>query len=324
MSASPVGAMTTGFGPGGVSGIWRRAVIHCPSISTSRTSSGGSTGNGGRGGSRTQAASATRRTSGAIVPRAGHATPPSTARATAGILLAVALATGCAPRPLLARAIHARGGPLRSLVRQVESQVYTGFPGTWRWQATFLVPDRYAWTIFTTREADHYLFDGETVRAFVGRAEVSADTDAAAPLRTHARFTAVVNLDVLLQPGVQVVPAAADRLPAGAVAGLDVGFPDDGSRYLLAFDAHDLLVHAEGPLALPPLGRGRVTATFSDFRRTGRWVLPWATDYVFDGEPLASERTLATCPDDPRLTPESFLSPDALPDCAQRPIMGQP
>ncbi len=239
-----------------------------------------------------------------------------TERRRAAALLLLALASACAPRPLVARAIRARGGPLRSVVRRVEAEVYAGFPGTWRWRAAFLVPDRYAWTILTTREPDHYLFDGTVVRAFVGDVEVAADADAAAPLRTHARFTAVTDLDALLQPGVQVAAAAADRVPPGAVAALEVRFPDDGSRYLLGFDRRDLLVTAAGPLALPPLGRGTISARFADFRRAGSWLLPWTTDYTFDGAPLATEHTLAACPDDPALTPESFRRPAAIPDCA--------
>jgi hypothetical protein len=240
---------------------------------------------------------------------------PTERRRTA-VLLLLALASACAPRPLVARAIRARGGPLHGLVRWVDAEVYAGFPGTWRWRAAFLVPDHYAWTILTTREPDHNLFDGTVVRAFVGDLEVAADADATAPLRTHARFTAVAALDALLQPGVQVAPAAADRVPPGAVAALDVHFPDDGSRYLLGFDRRDLLVSAEGPLALPPLGRGTVSARFADFRRTGTWLLPWTTDYAFDGAPLATERTVTACPDDPALTPESFRRPAAIPDCA--------
>src|SRR5207244_7989725 len=126
----------------------------------------------------------------------------------AAILAALVLAAGCAPRPLLERAIRARGGPLASMARQVEAEVYLAFPGTWRWRTVYMVPDRYAWTIFTAAEPDHYLFDGTAVRAFIGGREVSADTDPSAPLRSNARFTALVNLDALRLPAAR--PA---RLP---------------------------------------------------------------------------------------------------------------
>src|SRR5207249_3242378 len=105
------------------------------------------------------------------------------ARAAACIGLALALAGGCAPRPPLVRAIHARGGPLRAVVREVEAEVFAGAPGRWSWRTTFLYPDRYAWTIFTAAGADHYLFDGAVARAFVDDNPVSVDAAPAAPLR---------------------------------------------------------------------------------------------------------------------------------------------
>ena len=87
-------------------------------------------------------------------------------------------------------------------MRQSEVRVERSFSGTWRWRQVYLVPDHYAWTIHTAGEPDHYLFDGATTRAFVGDAEVSATPGAVSPLRTHVRFTAVVNLDALALPGV--------------------------------------------------------------------------------------------------------------------------
>jgi hypothetical protein len=253
------------------------------------------------------------------VPRiwdAGGGTPTRRRLALAlAALAALAAVVGCAPRPLVARAIRARGGPLSGLVRDVEARVHTGFPGTWQWRTAFLVPDRYAWTIHTRGEPDHYLYDGRTLRAFVGGRLVAVDAGSVVALRTHARFTAVVNLDALLLPGVHVQPLAPDALPPGAVAGLDVRFADDGSAYRLAFDGRDLLVRVEGPLALPPLARGTAVARFAEFRRAGGFVLPHATAWVLDGQPLADERALAVCPDPPGLAPEAFRDPAGLPGC---------
>jgi len=106
-----------------------------------------------------------------------------------------------------------------------------------------------------------------------------------------------------------------DAVPPDAVSGLTAVFADDGSRYLLAFDARGLLVHAEGPLSLPPLGSGTVTVRFADFRRARRWRLPFRADYGFAGRPLATERTLSVCPDDPAVTSDAFRTPDALAAC---------
>jgi hypothetical protein len=69
--------------------------------------------------------------------------------------------------------------------------------GTWQSRTVFLVPDRFALTIITANEANQYLFDGQAVRAFVGARVVALDRSRDATLRTHARFTAVMNLDAL-------------------------------------------------------------------------------------------------------------------------------
>jgi hypothetical protein len=231
------------------------------------------------------------------------------------LAVVVMVAGACAPRPLLVRALHARGGPLRGLVRDASARVTTGFPGTWRWQTAFLVPDCYAWTIYTTGEPDHYLFDGVTARTYVGQRLVASEAGAAAPLRTQARFAAVMNLDALFLPGVSVQPLAPGRLPAETVSGLEAVFADDGSRYRLGFDGHDRLVAVDGSVVLPPAGEGHLEARLSDFRATGRWRLPYRVDYAFRGEPLASEETLAACPDPPDLDAAAFAAPARLPAC---------
>jgi len=273
-------------------------------------------GGGGDGG-RAQAARAARQTSTQwartgerLAHRARRVTSPR-ARAAA----ALALAVGCAPRPLLEQAIRARGGPLTTVVREVEAEVHVGFPGRWRWRTAFTVPDRYAWTIFTASEPSHFLYDGSSVRAFIGGREVAVDAARGAPLRSHARFAAVVNLDALRLPGVSVAPLAPDELPPGATAALAVVFADDGSRYRLGFDERTLLVWAAGSVSLPPLGQGELTVRFADFRRARRLLLPFRTTYTFGGAPLAEEQALAVCPLAARLPEESFRAPASVPDC---------
>ncbi len=228
------------------------------------------------------------------------------------------LIAGWAPRPLVARAIRARGGPLTSVVREVEADVRMGFPGTWRWRTVFLLPDRYAWTIYTTGEPDHYVTDGRTTRAFVGTRLVTEEAGANA-LRTHARFAAVQNLDALLLPGVAIAPLAAGDLPAGAVAGLAAVFADDGSRFRLGFDAQDRLMYVEGALSLPPFADGRVEARVTAFARAGGVELPSRTTYRIGDQLLSEERTLAACPDPPGLTAAAFATPETLPACALPP-----
>ncbi|MFN8543673.1 MAG: hypothetical protein U0807_05645 [Candidatus Binatia bacterium] len=232
------------------------------------------------------------------------------------LVLGALLALGCAPRPLIVQAVRARGGPLHSLVREVDAQVHAGFAlGSWEWRTAFMVPDQYAWTIATYAEPNHYLFDGTTMRSFMGVREVAAEAEQAAPLRSHARFTAVVNLDALLLPGVQLAPLAAASLPPGLAMGLEAVFADDGARYRLGFDAGGLLAWASGPLVVPPFGLREATVRFGEFRPTGRWTLPYSAAYSFGGEPLADEHVRAACPDDPRLSADAFRRPGLVPPC---------
>lgn len=230
----------------------------------------------------------------------------------------VALLAGCARGPLLDRAIHARGGPLPALVRTVEATVTAEYPGRWRSRIVFQRPERFAWTIDTTGEPDHYLFDGEQVRAFVGSGLVSTDADPAAPLRTYARFTAVTLLDDLHGAGVEVHELAPEAVPPGAAAGLVARFPGASDRFVLGFDADARLVSVEGPLDLPTLGRRTVTAELSDFARVGGWLLPRRIRYHAAGRLLIDERALALCPDPPGLDVAAFRDPAALPACPPR------
>ena len=230
--------------------------------------------------------------------------------------LACALASGCASRPLLERAIRARGGALHSLVRQAEADVQAGFPGTWEWRTVFLAPDDYAWSIVTAAGTDHYLFDGRVTRAFIGGREVSVDAGQQTPLRAHARFASVTNLDTVAASKMLVAPLPAAELPPGVAAGVSVTLPDDGSRYRLGFDDRTRLVWATGPIEMPELGRGEVTARYDDFRRVRGLWLPFRTTYEINARPLAVERTIHLCPNEPGLGPASFERPARLPACA--------
>lgn len=230
------------------------------------------------------------------------------------LLLAPVLVTGCPSSPLVERAIRARGGTLDGITRTVEADVSAEFPGTWRWRTVFMRPDRYAWSIVTADEPSHYLYDGSAVRAFVGEHEVSTAAPASAPLRSHARFTAVAHLDLLRGAGVQTTILSADELPAGAAAGLRATL-DDGTTYRLAFDQQMLLLWITGPANLQPLGEGELIARFGDFRRVRGYVLPYRTVYDFRGERLADERALAVCPNPPGLDDEAFAGPGRLPAC---------
>lgn len=93
------------------------------------------------------------------------------------------------------------------------------------------------------------------MRSFVGTAEVSSDASPCAPLRTHARWTAVVGLDALRAPGVTLTALTAADLPAGVHEGLLATYPD-GAAYRLGFDERALLVWVQGPLDFSPVRQG--------------------------------------------------------------------
>jgi len=224
-------------------------------------------------------------------------------------------ATACARRPLLDRAVRARGGALHSVVRAAEADVLAPFAaGHWTWRTLFAPPDRYAWSIDTLGEPNHYLFDGEVTRLFIGRREVSAGAGWNPPLRAIARYVAVVNLDALFLPAVTVAPLTEGDAPPGVVDGLLVTFADDGARYRLGFDAQTLLVWAAGPVTLPPLGDGELVARFADFRQRHGRILAFRTAYLFRGSALAEERTLAACPN-VEVDEAAFRDPMRIPPC---------
>jgi hypothetical protein len=178
-----------------------------------------------------------------------------------------------------------------------------------------MAPDRYAWTIFTAGAPHHYLFDGVTARAFVGTAQVGVDERADAPLSTLARFTAVANLHALRLPGVSLTPLPQSALPRFTAAGLLVVF-SDAARYRLGFDDRARVLWLVGPASFAPFGKGELSVRFGDYRDVGKYLVPFHAIYSFGGAPLAEERALAVCANDPALTPEAFRQPELLPDCA--------
>jgi hypothetical protein len=227
--------------------------------------------------------------------------------------LFVACLLGCAPRPLLERAIRARGAPVASLLVRAETEVYSGAPGHWQWTRAFAAPDRYAWVLTTSGEPHHHLFDGNTVRTFVGSGLVGTDGTPGAPLRSHAHWAAVTNLDGLTAPGVRIDPWHDASLPDGATDGLAVTL-GDGTHYALAFDEHALLVWARGPLDLSPIAKDEITARFSDYRQIAGRTLPFRISYTTGGKLLADERVVAACVD-LDLPAQAFLEPGRLPAC---------
>jgi hypothetical protein len=122
-------------------------------------------------------------------------------------------------------------------------------------------------------------------------------------------------LDVLGRSDAEVLELARDALPDGAAAGLAVRFADGGDRFVLGFDAAARLRSVEGPLDLPSVGRGTVTAELSEFDRVNGWVLPRRIRYRVGDRVLIDERAVALCPDPPGLDAAAFRDPAALPPC---------
>jgi hypothetical protein len=226
----------------------------------------------------------------------------------AALACALVLA-GCA-RGAVERAVAARGGLLHSSYREVDGSVHQGFPGEWSWEISYRTPDLLRWTIHTYGEDQSYVYDGRRVVLHLGTATLPVDPAAAAGFRTQARWFAVTSLDVLTDASLttwEEIPVA--DLPPGVRRGLRASFRDGSGPYLLFFDDRDLLVAAEGDVALPPIGSGRLRADWQDFRDVGGFVLPFAGRYTLDGRPLMDERVRQWIPNDPTLTPASFAAP---------------
>ena len=233
----------------------------------------------------------------------------NTPRAGAILVLLVLVASGCA-RPLLERAIVARGGTLQSLSRASTADVTRGFPGQWAWRFDYRVPDRLRWTIETYGEEQSIAYDGSTVRYFLGSARLPETPAALADFASIVRWTSVTTLDALARdPDVVLRELAPAETPAGAASALEVRYRSDGARYVLSFDAADRLVAAEGPIAVPTIAAGRMHAAYGDFVTVDGYVLPRVGDYTIDGAPFFRETVRRWVPNDPRLGPASFAGP---------------
>jgi len=225
-----------------------------------------------------------------------------------------ALGAGCQSDSLAERAVRARGGVRQGLILMLEAQVYQGFPGRWEYERVFVPPDLYAWKIETSAAPLYHLYDGATVRSFVGDAEVGSDASPGAPLRTHARWLSVVSLAAFAAAGVAIAPLAGVALPEGVREGLSVAFAD-GAAYRLGFDGDTRLVWAQGPVDLLPIGAGELSAHYSDFRPVGDLRLPFSASYALAGKPLADETVRAACLLPAGLAAASFAAPAHLPTC---------
>lgn len=235
--------------------------------------------------------------------RARHQFRRRRPRGAVGGLLVAFVAAGLAGCSASAvdRAIAARGGPVESSLREVEATVHRGFRGTWSWEIALRRPDLVRWTIHTFGEEQSYVFDGRSVLLYLGSASMPVDRAAESAFRSQVRWLAVTGLDVLRDGGRvawEEVPRA--RVPAGYARGLRVRWLEDGSIYDLWMDQRDLVVAAEGEVALPPIGSGRLRAEFSDFAPVAGRLLPRSGRYTLDGTLLVEERVLSWTLDDPR------------------------
>lgn len=230
--------------------------------------------------------------------------------ACAAIVL-VTVVSGCA-RPLLERAIAARGGELQSVSRSSTADVVRGFPGAWQWRFDYRVPDRLRWTIETYGEEQSIAYDGTTVRYFLGSAALPETPAALGDFASIVRWTSVTTMDALARdPDVTLRELPREDAPAGAAAALEVRYRSDGARYVLSFDATDRLVAADGPITVPTIATGRMHASYSDFTTVDGYVLPRVGSYTIDGAPFFRETVLRWAPNDPRLGPASFAGPPA-------------
>lgn len=224
------------------------------------------------------------------------------------LLASAVLAAGCT-RPLLERAIDARGGAIESVSREATADVEIAFPGRWAWRFDYRTPDLLRWTLDTYGETQSVAFDGRTVHYFLGSARLPSAPETLEGFGTLVRWTAVTTLDAVVDdPGVSVRELAAHELSQGTASGLEVTYAD-GARYVLHFDADTLLIGAEGPIDVPTIAHGRMRASYADFRVADGFVLPALATYTLDGRPFLRESVTRWIVNDPQLTPASFSGP---------------
>lgn len=206
------------------------------------------------------------------------------------------------------RAIAVRGGRISSFRRVTEARVQFGFPGIWRFEYAFHVPQWYRWTVFTSEQPHYYLWDGQTMRAAVGDRVVGIDASGRAPLRSHARWTAVTYLDALCD-GTLPVRFVARRASDSDETTVVLRLEGDREDFELTFDRHLRLIEVVAPIDMPPFGPGRLTTRFFDFRLSGGYLMPYRTRYRFDGVTLCDEETISFTVNDDSLDLDTFRRP---------------
>jgi len=222
--------------------------------------------------------------------------------ALAGLGLACAAAPSpSAPPDLVAAAIAARGGPLEGFTRRSRLLVHYGFPGRWSWEIAFHRPDRFRLALQTTGDDQSFESDGKTLRTYLGSALVAEEPAGGACTRSLARWLAVVTLDELEGPSFRWHPTALGDAPPGASHALEAVCRDDASHYRLWFDGALRLIAASGPISIPTLGEGRLSARFSDYRVVAGLRVPFRVEYRLDGQPFVEETILAFEPEAPAL-----------------------
>jgi len=191
----------------------------------------------------------------------------------------------------VAEALAARGGEINSFRRASRVRVHYGLPGSWRWELAFTAPDRLRLTLPASGGDQSYLASGETLRSFVGGAQVAAQPLGGA---CYDRLSAWMGLVWLAEPEPRQGhwrELPSEELPRDAARGLVVrcdALP--AATWRLYFDAVPRLVHAEGPVEIPGIGSVQLDARFRDHRRQGNLWLPHEIAYRLDGQPFFEER----------------------------------
>lgn len=190
--------------------------------------------------------------------------------------------------------------------RSSDLEVHAGFPGAWQWEIAFEA-ERLQITIETAAETQTLVSDGTWLRTYLGTALVSQEPARGSSVGALLTFVELSSLDVLLDPERVRTDPVRVHAPAEVAHALRVRWLD-GSRAELAlgFDAELRLVWLAGPASVPGLGEGRLEARFDDFRRVGRYLLPFAIRYRFRDAPLLDEHVRAWRIGDAAFDSESF------------------
>ena len=189
----------------------------------------------------------------------------------------------------------AKLAPLKHFCRQSEIEAYYGLPGVWEWKVSFRHPDRFGLILITEAGTQKYATTGKTVYGSVDGAILTEEPLSSSPLRSYLRWTTATTLaaltDVSTQLGLEMKADSAKHESSHARI-LEFKWIDDHATYVVHVDEDGRVTDASGPIEIPGVGSGNLTAEFRDHREVSRFQVPFKISYFLEGKKILEERIL--------------------------------